>query len=312
MKVLVEMETDSNTLPIFIDTCDLETKALDQCGNQSKDFITKSKLLKASILKNVKTLHHILSEIQPYKVTTFEIEHSVKTLDMININAGFFYKKVDYISVFMPSNLPLYSFILFGIVPSFMTNKKLFIKPNQLMREKGIFAKVCAILNVQQLFKNVEIINHETSKFINEYVPASDVIIFTGYNKNRDKILSLIKPGSLLIYNGSGHNPFVIGRNANIEKAAKDACYAKFFNSGQDCAGPDAILVHESIFHDFMQMYLMEVEKLKIGKYDDQNVDVGPITRKSELQKFLDLLHANDADNVKIGGVIGMFYDNRR
>uniref|UniRef100_A0A914P2I2 Aldehyde dehydrogenase domain-containing protein n=1 Tax=Panagrolaimus davidi TaxID=227884 RepID=A0A914P2I2_9BILA len=187
-----------------------------------------------------------------------------------------------------------------------MVKQKLIIKPNQLMRDKNIFEQLYDALNIRKLFPNIETVNFETQKFIDQYVPDSDIVVFTGYNKNRDKILSLIKPGSLLIYNGSGHNPIVVGRNANIEKAAKDACYAKFFNSGQDCAGPDAILVQEEIFEEFMEKYLFEVSQLKVGGYDDEEADVGPITRKGELQKFLAFLFEADPEKIKCGGTIDM------
>uniref|UniRef100_A0A914Y0Y5 Aldehyde dehydrogenase domain-containing protein n=1 Tax=Panagrolaimus superbus TaxID=310955 RepID=A0A914Y0Y5_9BILA len=269
------------------------------------EFILKARQLKSSILKNAILIHQILSEIQPFKVTTYEIERSVKTLDRVSTNFEYYSKKVNRISVYMPSNLPLYSFILFGIIPSFMVYEKLIVKPNQLMRDKNIFGRICQALNIETEFQNIEIVYDETQKFTDVYVPNSDIVIFTGYNKNRDKILSLLKPGSLLIYNGSGHNPIVVGKNANIEKAAKDACYARFFNSGQDCAGPDAILVHKDIVDKFMNNYLSEVNMLKVGTYDNENVDVGPIPRKTELQKFLNLLHDTDTNKIIAGGVIG-------
>uniref|UniRef100_A0A914YQE9 Aldehyde dehydrogenase domain-containing protein n=1 Tax=Panagrolaimus superbus TaxID=310955 RepID=A0A914YQE9_9BILA len=270
------------------------------------EYVRKARQLKEELLNAAPLIHKILSEVQPYKVTTYEIERSIATLDEISKNAQYFTKKVNQISVFMPSNLPLYSLLLFGIIPSFMVKQKLIIKPNQLMREKMIFEQLYDALNVSELFSNIETVNSETQKFIDQYVPDSDIVVFTGYNKNRDKILSLIKPGSLLIYNGSGHNPIVVGKNADIEKAAKDACYAKFFNSGQDCAGPDAILVQQEIFEEFMQKYLEEVNALKVGGYDDEEVDVGPITRKGELQKFLGFLFDADAEKIKCGGKIDM------
>ena len=117
--------------------------------------------------------------------------------------------------------------------------------------------------------------------------------------------MSLIKPGSLLIYNGSGHNPIVVGPNADLDKAVEDCCYAKFFNSGQDCAGPDSILVHEKIMNQFLTKYIDTVAKLKTGVYTDADTDVGPITRESELQKFLSLLYEADPEDIKTGGKIG-------
>lgn len=94
------------------------------------------------------------------------------------------------------------------------------------------------------------------------------LVIFTGYQKNRDKIIKCIKPGALLINNGTGHNPFVVSDDCpSVAQAVRDALYLKFFNSGQDCAAPDAILVHADVYEEFFRGFLNGLAKLKIGSF---------------------------------------------
>uniref|UniRef100_A0AC35F0P2 Uncharacterized protein n=1 Tax=Panagrolaimus sp. PS1159 TaxID=55785 RepID=A0AC35F0P2_9BILA len=144
------------------------------------EYIRIARQLKTELQNCSGLIHRILADVQPYKVTTYEIERSVNTLDEISKNAQYFSKKVNQISVFMPSNLPLYSFLLFGVIPSFMVKQKLIIKPNQLMRDKMIFEQLYDALNIKNLFTNIETVNSETQKFIEQYVPDSD-IVFLGF-----------------------------------------------------------------------------------------------------------------------------------
>lgn len=268
-----------------------------------ENLVKQCSQLCENILSNREAIYKIMIAYQPRKVVDYEIDRAIFTLKTIHEKNLYFVDSVPTISVFLSSNLPLYSLILFGIVPSFLANR-IYIKPNLEMREKKIIDKLVKQLAIDKIFKNISIVTADTNKFIDKCVPQSDVVIFTGYNKNRDKILSLIKPECLLIYNGSGHNPIVVSHDAKVDQAVYDACFTKFFNSGQDCAGPDAILVHNSIYDAFLGQYLNEVKKLKIGNYENPEVDVGPIYRKSELKKFLNILCTVKPGEIIMGGRI--------
>ena len=52
--------------------------------------------------------------------------------------------------------------------------------------------------------------------FTDAYVAHSQVVIFTGSPKTKDLIMRSIPTGTLLIFNGAGHNPIVVSETANI------------------------------------------------------------------------------------------------
>ena len=49
----------------------------------------------------------------------------------------------------------------------------------------------------------------------------------------------------------------------------------RVFNSGQDCAGPDAILVDEKILSIFLEKLFKLLDKIKVGNYKNRNVRIG-------------------------------------
>lgn len=66
---------------------------------------------------------------------------------------------------------------------------------------------------------------------------AFDLVVFTGKPSNSLMFLKKMKPNSILVINGAGHNPLIITETADIDKAVEGALLLKGFNGGQDCAG---------------------------------------------------------------------------
>lgn len=254
----------------------------------------------SSINRHRLKIYTILEHYQPKKVVDYEIERVIDTLTHEEKHPAI----VENISVFLPTNLPFYSLILFGIIPSGMASGQLFLKPNSEMRDQKIIESLVDLLGITRYFPNITIIDLESKQFIKQFIPISDVIIFTGYAANKDKIIPMMKSNSLLIYNGNGHNPIVVSKDADLEKAASDACFTRFFNSGQDCAGPDAILIDHKVYKNFLSLYIDKVSQLKVDDYRNDETDVGPIYRKSELTKFLSLIYAVNPEHILFGGTI--------
>lgn len=265
----------------------------------------KAHQIKQIIISNQEEIINTLLKYESFQVAEYEISRVLNTLDNIDVNSKYLEDTVENISVFMPSNLPFYSLVLFGVIPGFQSSGKVFVKPNQEMREKLIIEDLYKILELDNILPNIIILNLDSFRFIDEYVKTSELVIFTGYHKNKEKILKELSNNSLMIFNGSGHNPIVISEDADLTKAVKDTIFTRFFNTGQDCAGPDAILVHRSIFQQFLNEFVNEVRKLKIdNNYISRENEIGPINRLSELQKFLNIIFNVPQQKIIEGGTI--------
>ncbi|WP_148573461.1 aldehyde dehydrogenase family protein [Nocardioides caldifontis] len=83
----------------------------------------------------------------------------------------------------------------------------------------------------------------------------------------------------------SGNDAFIVTPSAPIEVAARAATFAAFFNCGQVCTSAERIYVHEDVHDRFVELFVQETRKLRIGHGLD-HVDVGPMEHAGERDRF--------------------------
>ena len=83
----------------------------------------------------------------------------------------------------------------------------------------------------------------------------------------------------------SGMPPCLVLPGADVEKAATFVARRSFLNGGQYCTTIKRTLVHSSLFDDFMDLLLKNVDKIKVGDPMDPETDYGPI--KAERTRIL-------------------------
>lgn len=243
---------------------------------RQEDIYQKSNKF-ADFIKSIKEeLIEILLEYESYETAYHEIDRTLKCLYNIRTEGKYLaHGNINSISAFFPLNLPLYSLMLFAVIPSFMA-KNVFVRPPLLMQE--ILDKISKKLKISQYFPGIHILRTERRLFVDGYASVSDVIIFTGKFKNALYTKKRC-PLSLFIYNGAGINPIVVSQDANPNIAAQKTLEMRVFNSGQDCAGPDAILVDEKILPIFLEKLFKLLDKIEVGNYKNRNVRVGKFIR---------------------------------
>lgn len=74
-----------------------------------------------------------------------------------------------------------------------------------------------------------------------------------------------------------GNAPFIVFNDANIEDAVQGAIAGKFRFSGQTCVCVNRFLVQEEVYDEFVEKFVAEVKKLKIGNGLDVGVNFGPL-----------------------------------
>lgn len=244
------------------------------------NILRKSSHLANLVKKEGTKLISILSNYESYETALDEITRTLKCLNNIDAEKKYLnINTLNSVSSFLPSNLPLYSLILFAIVPSFAANK-LFVRSPVLMRR--VLEKIIKTLKINNIFPDIKVIELGREIFLKGYVETSDIVLFTGRYKNATRVLKKC-PSSLFIYNGAGINPIIITSSADLDLAVDKTLKTRVFNSGQDCAGPDSIIVHSRIKNKFLEKLIMKLSRLKIGKYSDQDVRIGKIINPEHL-----------------------------
>ncbi|MFK0332726.1 NAD-dependent succinate-semialdehyde dehydrogenase [Rhizobium sp. NPDC090275] len=82
-----------------------------------------------------------------------------------------------------------------------------------------------------------------------------------------------------------GHAPFIVFDDADIDEAVDGCVAAKFTTSGQDCLAANRIYVQDGIHDAFVERLLKRVGELKIGPGFEPGVDIGPMTKRSVVEK---------------------------
>ena len=98
----------------------------------------------------------------------------------------------------------------------------------------------------------------------------------------------------------SGHSPFIVFDDVDINKVTDMAIAAKFRNNGQVCISPNRFYIHENKKAEFTKQIIEKTKKLKIGNGLDKNTNLGPLTTKKRLNELEILVEKTKAE----GGTI--------
>jgi succinate-semialdehyde dehydrogenase/glutarate-semialdehyde dehydrogenase len=98
----------------------------------------------------------------------------------------------------------------------------------------------------------------------------------------------------------SGHSPFIVFDDANIEKATDMAISAKYRNNGQVCISPNRFYIQENKKDEFVNLFIEKTKKLKIGDGMDPSVHLGPLTTKKRLNEVEELVETTKKEGAKV------------
>jgi succinate-semialdehyde dehydrogenase/glutarate-semialdehyde dehydrogenase len=95
-----------------------------------------------------------------------------------------------------------------------------------------------------------------------------------------------------------GHAPVIIFDDADIDVAAKTMAFMKYRNAGQVCISPTRFLVQEGVYNKFVERFVDESKKVKVGDGLEKGVNMGSLAnpRRSAAMEF------NVEDAKKHGG----------
>lgn len=81
-----------------------------------------------------------------------------------------------------------------------------------------------------------------------------------------------------------GKDPLYVAEDINdIRAVALATADGAFYNNGQSCCSVERIYVHEKVYDRFVEEFVNEVKSWKIGSPLEQDVYIGPLSRKEQL-----------------------------
>jgi acyl-CoA reductase-like NAD-dependent aldehyde dehydrogenase len=81
-----------------------------------------------------------------------------------------------------------------------------------------------------------------------------------------------------------GKDPAFVREDANFDFAVANLVDGAFYNAGQSCCAVERIYVMRPLFARFVDAYVAEVEKYKIGNPEDESTTVGPLAQSKAIE----------------------------
>lgn len=266
------------------------------------DILARARKFGEYIEARKKDIICVLLQYETCEVAEDEIHRTLDLLYNLEENSAYFQREVGPVSAFLPSNQPLYSLACFGIVPALMA-REVYLKAPSFMDD--FFSDLTAVLDLNTHFPNIHVHHGPRQQFVKtcsairenpktgKFEATCDVVIFTGQSEKANMLRKAFHERVLFIVNGAGHNPIVVTETASIDEAVRSAIRVQLYNQGQDCAGPNAILVHTDVYDTFMAKLTEELKKVKVGPYANRENTVGPISRPDDLSRIQKLIYEN-------------------
>jgi succinate-semialdehyde dehydrogenase/glutarate-semialdehyde dehydrogenase len=98
----------------------------------------------------------------------------------------------------------------------------------------------------------------------------------------------------------SGHSPFIVFDDVDINKVTDMAITAKFRNNGQVCISPNRFYIHESKKDEFTKMLVAKATKMKIGNGLDKDTILGPLCTEKRLKEIEALVETTKKEGAKV------------
>ena len=116
--------------------------------------------------------------------------------------------------------------------------------------------------------------------------PIPRLISFTGSVSTGKRIMrNAASNVTMVSLEMGGKAPFIVMEDSDIEAAARTAAFARFLNCGQVCICNERTYVHKKVAKDFLDLFIAEAKKIKMGDPLAPGVGLGPKVNLEELEK---------------------------
>ena len=193
------------------------------------------------------------------------------------------------VAVISPWNLPLL-LMTWKVGPALACGNTVVVKPSEetprtttllgeVMNDAGVPP---GVFNVVHGFGP-----DSTGEFLTTH-PDVDGITFTGETKTGAAIVKACADEIRHVsFELGGKNPAVVFADCDMDKAIEGTTRSVFANCGQVCLATERVYVERPIFDEFVARLKSSAEKLKLGSWDDESSNMGPLISQEHKEKVL-------------------------
>ncbi len=242
------------------------------------------------------------SFLTPRKVTTDAYSSYVR------------YDPLGPVFAIMPWNFPFWQVFRFA-APNLMAGNAGILK-----HAPNVPGSALAIVDIfreagfpEDIFQNLFIDNDQAARVIRD--PSIQGVTLTGSDAAGRAVAQ--SAGAALkksVLELGGSDPFIVLKDADLNKAADAAITSRYQNAGQSCIAAKRFIVAKEVYEKFIEIFTSKAKALKVGDPSLTDTDVGPMAR-NDLREELHKQVASSKDmgaDVLFGGDImegsGFFY----
>ncbi|MFP7253993.1 alpha-ketoglutaric semialdehyde dehydrogenase GucD [Terribacillus goriensis] len=131
--------------------------------------------------------------------------------------------------------------------------------------------------------------------------PKVNGITFTGSNNVGKGIgLTALERGAKYQLEMGGKNPVIVAADADIEQAVDATISGAFRSTGQKCTATSRVIVEEPIYEAFRDRLIEKTKEITIGNSLEQDVWLGPIASKAQLENCLHYIQKGMEEGAKL------------
>jgi acyl-CoA reductase-like NAD-dependent aldehyde dehydrogenase len=221
------------------------------------------------------------------------VEHTAKYLAEEWVTAsGATREKIVYEPLGIIANISAWNYpFLVGVnvfIPALLGGNAVFYKPSEYATLTGI--------HIQQLLYRAGIPANCFQMAIGKGAVGNALLdlplngyFFTGSYKTGKYIATTVAPKLVPCQlELGGKDPlYVMEDVADLEQTVAAVLEGVVYNNGQSCCAVERIYVHEKIYDSFVESFTQQMKKLKIGSPLDPATEIGPLSRKEQVEFLL-------------------------
>lgn len=210
------------------------------------------------------------------------------------------------IAVVAPWNLPLL-LMTWKVGPALACGNAVVVKPSEETPHTATL--LAEVMNEAGIPEGVYNVVHgfgpdSAGEFLTRH-PDINGITFTGESKTGTAIMKAASECLVPVsFELGGKNAAVVFADADIDKAIEGTMRSVFANCGQVCLGTERVYVERPLFDEFVKRLKEGAESLRMGWWQDENVNFGPVISQEHRQKVLSYYEVarKDGANIVTGG----------
>ncbi len=238
---------------------------------------------------------------QIYYYAEFERKLTGDIVEGSDSSRKIFQYKVPYgiVIAITPWNFPA-AMVVRKLAPALLTGNTVILKPSsdtpltaewivKKFIEAGIPDGVLNLITGKGSEIGDYIVNHK----------KVSLVTMTGSTSTGQRIMQNASSNmAKLILELGGKAPFMVWKDADMDRTLKSLVWAKYLNAGQSCIAAERLYIHEDIYDKFMSKFIEITKRLKTG--NPQSSDIGPLINSTALSSMEKVVNNAESEGSKI------------